>query len=69
MDLELIKERVSDLLLDLNDVSGVSVEGGHLVVYVVEDSARVRGNVAAVVERESPGTKIDYVRSGRFRPF
>ncbi len=70
MNIEAVRERLSDRLLDISEVNGVAVEKGHLTVYVVEDLPRVHKKVDAVIENEGPGIGVRYVLlSGQFRPF
>lgn len=67
-DLQELKRRVSPRLLQARSVSGVGVREGMLTVYLAEDSDAVRRDVAAVVEAEQPGTQVNFVVTGRFRP-
>jgi hypothetical protein len=63
-----IKQKLSPLLLRIPGVSGVGTPGGRLTVYLAEDAEPLRRQVAAVVDREVPGTPISYVVTGTFRP-
>ena len=67
-DLRNIKRRLSPHLLSLPGVSGVGIPGGTLTVYLADDSESVRRQVAEVVESVVPGTPVDCVLTGTFRP-
>jgi hypothetical protein len=62
-----VKQKLSPLLR-IPGVSGVGTPGGKLTVYLAEDAEPVRRQVAALVDREVPGTPINYVVTGTFRP-
>jgi hypothetical protein len=66
-ELQSLKQRLSPVLLGIPGVSGIGITKGQLAIYLVEDSAQVRRDVAAVLQREAPGAAADYVVTGRFK--
>jgi hypothetical protein len=63
--LEQAKERISDRLLDIDEVQGVSVKKNSVIVYVVHDSAKIRDTVVAALASVG-ADRIDFVVSGEF---
>ncbi len=64
-----IKRRLSPKLMPLEGVSGVGVSGGKLAVYLVRDAAEEElKKIRALIDSEAPGTEVEFVTTGEFRP-
>jgi hypothetical protein len=69
--LEQAKDRISDRLLDIDEVQGVSVQKNNVTVYVIHDSAKIRDTVAAALASVGSvsADRIDFIVSGEFTAF
>lgn len=64
-----IKRRLSPKLMPLKSVSGVGVAGGKLAVYLVREAAEKElKKIRELIDTEAPGTPVEFVRTGAFRP-
>jgi hypothetical protein len=64
-----IKRRLSPKLMPLESVSGVGVSGGKLAVYLVREAAEEElKKIRALIDTEAPGTQVQFVTTGEFRP-
>lgn len=64
-----IKRRLSPMLMPLESVSGVGVSGGKLAVYLVREAAEEElKKIRALIDTEAPGTQVEFVTTGEFRP-
>ncbi len=64
-----IKRRLSPKLMPLEGVSGVGVSGGKLAVYLVREAAEEElKKIRALIDSEAPGTEVEFVTTGEFRP-
>lgn len=64
-----VKRRMSPKLMPIENVSGVGVAGGKLAVYLVRDAAdEEMRKIRALIDAEAPGTPVEFVITGEFRP-
>jgi hypothetical protein len=64
-----IKRRLSPKLMPLESVSGVGVSGGKLAVYLVREAAEEELiKIRELIDTEAPGTQVEFVTTGEFRP-
>ena len=64
-----IKRRLSPKLMPLESVSGVGVAGGKLAVYIVGEAAEEElKKIRELIDTEAPGTPVEFVTTGEFRP-
>lgn len=66
LELRIVKKRVSSHLLSLAGISGVGISGGHLTVYLENDSKAVRQAVDKIVANAAPGIPVLFVVTGKF---
>ena len=64
-----IKRRLSPKLMPLEGVSGIGVSGGKLAVYLVREAAEEElKKIRELIDTEAPGTPVEFVSTGEFRP-
>jgi len=64
-----IKRRLSPKLLPLECVSGVGVTGAKLAVYLAREAAEDElKRIRSLIDAEAPGTEVEFVTTGEFRP-
>lgn len=64
-----IKRRLSPKLMPLECVSGVGIAGAKLEVYLVREAAADElKKIKDLIDTEAPGTEVEFVTTGEFRP-
>jgi hypothetical protein len=64
-----IKRRLSPKLMPFEFVSGIGVAGGKLAVYLLREAPEKElKQISDLVNREAPGTKVEFVTTGEFGP-
>jgi len=64
-----VKRRLSPKLMPLESVSGVGIAGGKLAIYLVREAAEKElKKIRELVDNEAPGTQLEFVTTGEFRP-
>jgi len=64
-----IKDKVSAAVLKLPGVSGVGMPARGLTIYLEDDSAELRGRVAAAVEKLKVPVTVHWEVTGKFGKF
>ena len=64
-----IKRRLSPKLMPLECVSGIGVAGAKLAVYLGREAAEDElKTIRNLIDAEAPGTELEFVTTGEFRP-
>jgi len=66
IDLEGIKGRVADKLMEIDGVSGVGVGPNRIHVYLAHDDANVRSAVTSVMSAHGSDAPFEYIPTGSF---
>jgi hypothetical protein len=68
-DLNEAKKKVSKLLMNVPDISGVGLHEGVLIVYLARDSDTVRRRAQEIINQAAPGVVFEYLVTGKFRKY
>jgi hypothetical protein len=66
-EIQEIKRRVSDQLLQIPGVTGLGIPAGRLTVYLERDTRVARERAMALLNAEAPGTPVDFIVTGVIR--